>query len=175
MSDDPEGRQLYDRLFNDLWKAAYRSAYFILKNRELAEDCAQHAMLQAWKYPDKLRNYPEAFVRRVAINCALDRVGRSAHHELPDLAAEGGGSPEQAIDIKRCLEALPEELREVVMLRHFEGMTLEEVARILGGAATTIFNHFERAMTLLAACLAGKGHPAPFSGFRKKSPGSVVR
>src|SRR5262245_29871211 len=70
----------------------------------------------------------------------------------PSLAAM---ARESATAVQQALSALPEALRVVVVLRHYQGMNFEEMSRVCRTPATTLKSRFaaalERLRTLLGA------------------------
>ncbi len=60
--------------FEELYRVAYRAAYGILGDRAEAEDCAQEATARALVRWRRVHDYAPAFVARVSVNLALDRV-----------------------------------------------------------------------------------------------------
>lgn len=64
--------------------------------------------------------------------------------------------PSHWLDLERALtelEAIAPELREVVELRYYAGLTREEVAELLGQSVTTVHRNWRRARALLHARL----------------------
>ncbi len=79
------------------------------------------------------------------------------------LAAASG--PEHWLDLERALgelEAVAPDLREVVELRYFAGLTREEVAELLGQSVRTVHRNWRRARAFLHARLTA-GPPEPYS------------
>lgn len=84
------------------------------------------------------------------------RGGGLAAVELPGEVADRGAMPDW-IDLDRALDELTEvlpELRELVELRFFAGLTREETAELLGCSERTIQRDWQRARAFLHARLA---------------------
>jgi RNA polymerase sigma-70 factor (ECF subfamily) len=60
---------------------------------------------------------------------------------------------EQAVLVAAALEALPDDYRDVIVLRHLEGLTFPEVARRLGRTVPSVKNVWIRALALLRRSL----------------------
>jgi RNA polymerase sigma-70 factor (ECF subfamily) len=60
---------------------------------------------------------------------------------------------EQAVLVAAALEALPADYRDVIVLRHLEGLTFPEVARRLGRSLPSVKNVWIRALSLLRRSL----------------------
>ncbi len=79
-------------------------------------------------------------------NTALRRRKRECTiHELPETAAEQF----DALPLRQAVERLPQQLRAVVILRYFTGLTLEETAESLGLPRGTVSTRQRRALQLL--------------------------
>jgi RNA polymerase sigma-70 factor (ECF subfamily) len=127
-----------------------------------AEDVVQEAFVRAcgrWWY---VRDYqvPEAWVRRVALNLAasglrrarrrarlLVRLGPAA--EVPALSVE-------AVALTRTLRKLPLRGRQVLVLHHAVGLSVQEIARELGVPVGTVTARLSRARATLARLLAAE-------------------
>lgn len=58
--------------------------------------------------------------------------------------------------LKTCIEKLPAEFREVLILRELEEMSYREIAELTGLAMGTVMSRLSRARRSLAECAAGK-------------------
>ena len=65
--------------------------------------------------------------------------------ELPDTAQEQF----DALPLKEAIRRLPKDLREVIILRYFAGLTLEETAKILEIPRGTVSSRQKKALGLL--------------------------
>jgi RNA polymerase sigma-70 factor, ECF subfamily len=117
----------------------FRTAYRITGNAADAEDVLQTVFLRLVRrgpHADALEN-PESYLRRAAINAALDVIrSRQANPtvELPDLpveiASNDTGDLRQALG--RALTQLKPRPAEVFALRFLEGLSNPQIARMLG-------------------------------------------
>jgi len=64
---------------------------------------------------------------------------------------------ERAELVAAALGELPGPLREVVVLRHYEALSFEAMARLLGTPSTTLKSRFAAAMTKLEYALTARG------------------
>lgn len=138
---------------------AYRVAYAVLRNSHDAEDVVQETFLKLYKNRSwhDLRD-EAAFVARVTWRVAVDKlVARSrsgvAHDEEP---VSRDADPEQAavdahwrLSIHHLIDALPEELRQPLILSAIEELNSRQVAEILGIAEGTVRTRLQRARQLL--------------------------
>jgi RNA polymerase sigma-70 factor (ECF subfamily) len=168
--DDDAFRILVERHSRPL----YRSAYRITGNAADADDVVQEAFLRSYRAIgsfDSRATYT-TWLHRIAINCALDlidsrkrRDGRVSDDEDLSLVASHDASPERLTlgsEMQRAIAAAMSELtgneRTAFVLRHFEGMPLEEIGQILGTKLNATKNTVFRAVKKLRQQLQ------PFTG-----------
>jgi RNA polymerase sigma-70 factor, ECF subfamily len=116
----------------------------IVRDDHEAEDVTQHVfaklMTTIGKYDD--RGVPFfAWLLRMARNVAIDhlRANRLTPIEtLPESGSESDSDIGQVQTVREALAALPEEQREVVVLRHVIGLTPGEIADRLGRTESSI-------------------------------------
>jgi RNA polymerase sigma-70 factor (ECF subfamily) len=119
----------------------YRVAYSVVRNAQDAEDVVQEAFLKlyrtgAWKGMKE----EKAYLARVAWRIAVERLPkREVRDEVEVELAARGDSPETSAVrgseealLRRMIDGLPEELRQVLVLSAMEEMTSREVAEVMG-------------------------------------------
>jgi RNA polymerase sigma-70 factor (ECF subfamily) len=148
----------------------FRLARGIVRDDDEARDVVQAAYVNAYYHLDQFRGPSgfKAWLARIAVNEALGRVRRAPatvdaeQHvlTLPDLVH---GEPENAAssrDLLRVLQAaidrLPEEFRQVFMLRGVEQLSIAETAELLDIKPATVKTRFHRARRLLQELLHRK-------------------
>ncbi len=155
-------------------RALYRSAYRITGNSADADDVVQEAFLRAYRALGSFdsRATFTTWLHRIAINCALDlidsrkrREGRIDAGEDLALIASHEASPDRVAlgsEMQRAIAAAMNQLtgneRTAFVLRHFEGMPLEEIGEILGTRLNATKNTVFRAVRKLRQQLQ------PFTG-----------
>jgi RNA polymerase sigma-70 factor (ECF subfamily) len=145
------GRQgAFDALVARHYRGIYNVAYRMLANSDDAADLTQEAFLRAYTH---LRTFQLdrsfiAWIRTITTNLCIDHLRRRGHPPVSlderleagvQHADESAGiSPEDtaviADDSRRVLAAvqqLPEKQRAVLILRHVEGLKLEEISQTL--------------------------------------------
>jgi len=169
-------RRLLERYVN----LAGATAYAILGDYETSRDAVQETFTRIFRLLPKVRE-PDRFrhlVVRVARSVALDfrrrgaaaKRGRAALFSQVAGAAEQGplvvldadaATPSEMLEreevralVRAGIEALPEQYREVVMLHHIDGLSCEEVARLLGRSRAAVEALLHRARAALRARLA---------------------
>jgi RNA polymerase sigma-70 factor (sigma-E family) len=143
--------------------ALLRTAYLFTGDWQHAEDLLQTALLRAMRRWAQARLAPEAYVRRVLINLSQDRVRslvRRPREEpsAPEMDALRGGDPgfDEVIErrvVVAALAQLPVRQRQVVVLRFFEDLSIEQTAELLGCSPGTVKSYTSRALSRLRELL----------------------
>ena len=147
----------------------HRVAYTILRDRELALDAVQAAMLAAWRQLPALRDPQrfDAWAYRLLVN-ACYAEGRKTRRWMPNILADEGPdvpAPDELTGVAdrdqldRGFRRLPIEQRAVVVLYYYVDLPLERVAEVLGIPAGTARSRLHRAMQTLRAALVADGRP----------------
>lgn len=124
-----------------------------------AVDVLDEAVLRAYTALPKLRQpeYFETWLTRILINeCKRElkrRRREQAAEHLPEQVAEEG----ETLPLRQAIQALPDGLREVVLLRYFDGRTLEECGKILNIPRSTVHAREKKALKLLKLELSEEG------------------
>ncbi len=138
--------------FNELVRATYRDiyalAYRLTGNREDAGDVVQDAYVRAYRAIRRFRGDSSfsTWMYRITSNCAsthLSRRTRQRTEELSDDVPIVDLRPEQDPSLRaeaavlrhhidRAIRALPERLRQVVVLRDLHDLSHSEIAAELG-------------------------------------------
>lgn len=147
---------------DDVYTASYRrlvaQLHAVTGNRQEAEDVVQEAFMRAMGRWEQVKTYdsPEAWLRTVALNLARSRWRRAVRgaaalvrHGVP--ASEPELSPDH-VALMTAMKDLPEAQREALVLHHFVGMSVDEVAASLGAPSGTVKARLSRGR----AALAGK-------------------
>lgn len=142
--------RVFEASFEELYARAYGTAFQLLGRRSEAEDVAQETLARAFVHWRKIRDYPEAWVVRVAGNLAIDswrRTRRLQHEAAPDSPTPG---PDAArVDLHRALRTLSRRQREVLVLRFLADLPEADVAMALGCSVGSVKVHASRGLTAL--------------------------
>lgn len=138
--------------------------YFLHRVRapEDAADLVGETMAAAWKAGRRAPSEPEAarmWLFGVARN-TLRHHARTLHRRdaLVDRLALAVGplhppDHDDALDVRAAVDALPDDLAELVRLVHWDGFTVEAAAQHLGVSASTARSRHARAKQQLRAAL----------------------
>ena len=165
MNDEVGGNQRRAR-FQALWHSLrpdlLRFAFWLSRDRTLAEDVVQESMLRAWKAQESLldegaakpwlltiirREYARTFERKRFATVDVDEL---VAKEEPMLAA----AEQQDIgDVRVALLKLPDEYREPLILQVLMGYSTAEIAREMNLSGPAVLTRLCRArQQLRAAC-----------------------
>jgi len=135
----------------------------ILGDRHLAEDAAQQAFAKAAVNLPRLRK-PEQFGRWVAAICRNEARDLARTRQEPRLDDESPVTTEGQTDsdescriVKEAVGRLPEEAREVVFLRFYDGLSYDQISAVLGISEQAINGRLRRAKQRLAQYLRRSG------------------
>lgn len=143
-------------------RSIFRLAYRMTGNEQDAEEVVQETFLKAYRYLDRFESRSNfgTWVYRIGANCSLDLMRKrrvhTEHHESsttdrpddPDPVA-AAVSPDPAPDrlvlsaelsrhVSAALDGLSPMERAAFVMRHFDGMSIDEIGRALklGNSAT---------------------------------------
>jgi RNA polymerase sigma-70 factor, ECF subfamily len=139
-----------------------------------AEDVTQHVFAKLMTALPKYeaREVPfAAWILRVARNVALDHMRRRRAipcdevRELDDRRDDQGEAQETSLTLREALDDLPEDQREVIVLRHLVGLSPGEIADRLGRTEPSIHGLHHRGRGALRSALRDM-ECAPTVGFK---------
>jgi RNA polymerase sigma-70 factor (ECF subfamily) len=139
-------------------------ANLIVRDPELARDAVQDAYIRAWRDLPGLRD-PERFdawLHRLTVNACLDAVRRRRRRpmevELPPIlsqsVADQFGDVANRDQLERAFRRLKPELRAVLVLHYYLGLTASAVAETLDIPMGTAQSRLHRALDELRAAIA---------------------
>src|SRR5215510_5355378 len=157
--------------------AAYNLARWLMRNSEDAEDAVQDAFLRAYRaFASYQGGSEKAWLMAIVRNVCLTRLKRrvqpgkvvmldEAMREVEETSADivptslnSRPDTELLAKIERArvqaaLKRLPQNLREVVVLREFEDLSYQEIAEIMAVPVGTVMSRLSRARAQLKALL----------------------
>lgn len=154
--------------------------------RAEAEDLLQDVLERAYRRWGRITRTgsPDAYVRQMMINAAVDRWRLVRHRREEQLVVESAdfAARDQAVDIAdrdmllRVLAQLPPRQRAVLVLRYFEDLTEAQTAAILGCTVGAVKSQASRALARIrqiALPAGGAGPPDPQAPPLRDWPGSA--
>ena len=126
--------------------AMFRLAWRLTSDEHAAEDIVQDAFIKAWRKIGDFRmdSSFKSWLHRITVNTAMDylrKQSRRKQFETPEPEWESvqlasvAPAPDVQIDIRTQTEAammnLSDKERSALLLRHFEGHSIKEIAQIM--------------------------------------------
>src|SRR5215510_1362247 len=170
-------RETFERQMLPHLDAAYNFARWLLRNGEDAEDAVQDAFLRAFRgFAGHQGGSEKAWLMTIVRNACLTRLRRRAEaekvvlldevmREVEDTSADivpaslnSRPDTELLAKIERArvqaaLTKLPQNLREIVVLREFEDLSYQEISEIVAIPVGTVMSRLSRARAQLKALL----------------------
>jgi RNA polymerase sigma-70 factor, ECF subfamily len=167
--------KLFDEIILPHLDAAYNLARWLTRNDQDAQDVVQESYLRAFRFFDGYRGGDgKAWLLAIVRNtCRTWQLRQNREREavpFDEAAHSGNGlAPDQeqsVVDqervgvLRNCIEALPIDFREVLVMRELEEMSYQEIADTLGVAVGTVMSRLSRARKRLEECAASRAEVA---------------
>lgn len=141
----------------------YLLAYSYTKNEQDALDIVQDSIQKALQSLHRLQ-YEEqlkSWFYKIVVNTALDFLRKQKRVHVMEEGQLEFFTPSQQDqyenpDLEVALEQLPTMYREVVILRYFEDLKIQDIAHILNVNINTVKSRLYKALTLLKIQLQGE-------------------
>jgi len=174
--EDPDARLMaevaagnldaFEQLVMRHQKSAWSFAYRFLGNAPDAEDVVQEAFLRILRAAPRYRPAAKfrTFLFSVAGNLCRDCLSKKRPVALEEAACLRDPAPDPAgiLETRECaaavrsaLEALPAKQRLALLLRHYEGLSYDEIAGALRTSAKAVDSLLQRARRTLQQRLSG--------------------
>ena len=159
-----DGEAAFVRLCEELRPDLYRFAFWLARDRAVAEDVVQEALLRAWRSRDSLgkagaakpwlltivrREHARLYERKRHDTVLVDEL---VHDESAELAA---AADQETMDVRRAILALEDDYREPLVLQVLMGLSTQEIAAQLGLTQAAVLTRLFRARNKLRRALGG--------------------
>lgn len=163
--------ELFGRLVEEHQKRVFRTALYYVRDPAAADTLTQDTFIRAFEHIHRFREEArfETWLTRIAINLCLNYLKQQRRETLRTADAVVGeskdgqpialevedphGSPEDQLlrkemadRIQRATARMSTPQKTVFQLRHYEGLTLEEIGQVTRMNIGTIKSHLFRAM-----------------------------
>jgi RNA polymerase sigma-70 factor (ECF subfamily) len=156
-------RDAFSALAASVVDRLYATAVLILHDHSLADDATQETIVRAWRDLPSLRDPDrfDAWLRRLLVNACRDE-GRRHRRRRPEMALLPSHEPSVADSsaalaardaLERGFRRLSPEHRTAVVLRHYLGLSLAEVAEAIDAPLGTAKSRVHHATLALRAAL----------------------
>jgi RNA polymerase sigma-70 factor, ECF subfamily len=175
-------------LTNRYLPAVRRRIGSIVPNRTDVDDLLQEVLLKVWRRLSTLRSESafRTWITRVAINEALQSWRRERSRPICqelgdfDIFASHDESPLQALTraettqiVRNAVVELPAKYRQVLNLREFEELSLQEIAESLHSSIPAVKTRLFRARRMLLTALQRPRNPGVEKSGARQDPMSI--
>lgn len=167
-------RQAVPPLFHRYHDRLYRYLARMLRNEAMAEEIANEVFVEVWRSAARYRGESSVstWMFGIARNRALSSLRKRREAELDsehaesiadtaETPAEALESKSSAQELRRCMNQLSDDHREVIQLTYFQEMPIREIAELLGIPENTVktrmFHARRRLKEIIEAAQAGGG------------------
>jgi RNA polymerase sigma-70 factor (ECF subfamily) len=149
--------------------AAYNLARWMVRNEQDAQDVVQDAYLRAYRFFDGfhggdgrawllaiVRNTSRTLLRRDSGRETAAEFDEAEHSKFcPSVGPEAQMIRQSTADaVRHCIEELPEEYREALVMRELEEMSYKEIAEAISAPMGTVMSRLARARARIQNCLS---------------------
>ncbi|MCD6583178.1 MAG: RNA polymerase sigma factor [Candidatus Omnitrophica bacterium] len=134
-------------------------AYYYTHNLEDAKDIFQEVSIKIFKYLKFFKKKAKftTWVYRIAVNTCIDflRKKKKTMVMKEEIMKDENFSREELEDrerlkmIRETLNNLPPKAKTVFILRHYQGLKIVEISRILGCSESSVKTHLTRAIAII--------------------------
>jgi len=160
-----------ERLLETFRPDLVRFAFWLSRDRAVAEDIVQETMLRAWRARSELRD-PAAARPWLLTIARREHARLHERRTLPtidveeciarqDIALAFTDPDMEIVDLRRAIFALPEEYREPLVLQVLGGFSSEEIATELGLTVPAVLTRLFRARNRLKDLYGPATAPGP--------------
>ena len=186
--------QAFEQLVTPHEQMLWRVCWHYTHHQEDAADCLQETMLKAWRAIGSYRGdcALTSWLYRIAATICLDflrRQKRLPETEPADALAESGFDPadasptpdvaalrsESKAELQSAMDALPGDMRTVLILYAMEGLGYEQIAVATKTSVGTVKSRLNRARQKLSKILADGNNPLQTASNKVKGGQNNVR
>jgi len=161
----------YEALLKRYERGIYNMIYQMVKNREETEDLVQETFIKAfnalesynnkfafstWLYKIAFNNCIDSIRKKKLKTYPLDRPIKTKEGEVHQEIRDSSTSPEKEMlfsekrkQINEAIECLPEKYKQVILLRHREDRSYDEISKIMKIPLGTVKARIFRAREML--------------------------
>ena len=183
----------FEKLVTEYEKAVYAIAQRMTGNPEDAADMTQETFIKAYNSLSSFRGDSKfsVWLYRIANNVCLDFLRSKSRRPTVSLSAEDDDGEETQLDIadesqspelllessltrdavRRGLDSLPPDYKQILLLREIQGLSYEEIAAALGIESGTVKSRIFRARKRLCTFLIEDGNIPDFTASVKMKGG----
>ncbi|WP_405099420.1 RNA polymerase sigma factor [Oceanobacillus sp. FSL H7-0719] len=134
----------------------YRIAYSYVRNQQDALDIVQESIHKALTRMNTLENQVslKSWFYKIIVNNSLDFLRKHKRLTIVDDnvmegLVNGREDKYQNLDLQEAIDQLPDKYKTIIILRYFEDMKIEEIAKVIDENVNTIKTRLYRALKIL--------------------------
>jgi len=157
-------RDAYEALARASVSRLYRTAYRIVRDADRADDAVQQTLVTMWRELPSLRDPDrfESWTYRLVLRFCLSDTRRAKRTGVREVRIDDAtparsdafAESDLRDQLQRALDELSTDHRAVVVLHHYAGLPLGEIAEILGVPYGTVGSRLHHATRALRAAIA---------------------
>jgi RNA polymerase sigma-70 factor (ECF subfamily) len=170
----PERNYFLLRTLDEVLNGLYGYAMVLSRDRTQAEDLVQETCVRALKAIESLqlgsnaKSWLFTILRNIWLNqlrhkrAAPEIVELDVDESTQGMAVEPSKDPhalyvskQERDQVREAIQQLPDEFREIIVLREYEELSYQEIATLLGCPAGTVMSRLGRARSKLRSLLSG--------------------
>ena len=154
-------KQLFEKFIIENIDSCYRFAFSYTHNKEDAEDIVSQSIIKALRSIDSLRdtNVLKSWFFKIIANTSLTFLRKNKNIVFMDYDniedTNGTTDDYSELSFNETIEKLDIKYREILILRFFENMTLQEISGVLNINENTIKTRLYRALKILKLEIEG--------------------
>jgi RNA polymerase sigma-70 factor, ECF subfamily len=156
--------QAFYELISQYRDKLYKTAWYYLRDEQAALEAIQEVTCRAYLKIGKLREpkYFSTWLVRIVVNYCMDELKRSRRNvpleEWDAVEPAGGEDIDTKIELASCVEKLRPHYRDVIVLKYFEDMTVEDIASAMNKPEGTVKTWIARALGQLRKSMKGSDY-----------------
>ena len=161
----PDRDQRFERLVDQYQVSVLRTCFLCLCDKTLAEDAAQETFLKVYRSMDSFRgeSSEKTWILKIAMHACYD-INHSRwfrfmdRHVTPEMLPDrsAGTANDRDDELTAAVMKLPRRLREVILLRYYQGLKINEIADALNISHSSVSGRLKRGREKLKDLLEGR-------------------
>jgi RNA polymerase sigma-70 factor (ECF subfamily) len=162
-------RDAYASIAHAYGDSLFALAQRMLRDIDAADDAMQQTLVIAWRQLPRLRDpeHLDAWLRRILVRCCYEEARRNRRVQsltVEPAPASAGFEIDDRDQLERGFRRLPPDLRAILTMHHYLGLSSVEIAETLGIPAGTARSRLHYAHQAMRAALDAVERGVPSGG-----------
>lgn len=136
----------------------YRFCYYRVGNRVIAEDLTQETFLRFLNSPYQEQGKGIRYLYTIARNLCIEEARKIKWEALPEDVRDEGAETSRIIDeiiVKEALRKMPEDDREILIMRYMNEESLGDISRITGLSRFALYRKLRNSRKMFVELMEG--------------------